>query len=120
MGHAAAVSRTSVLETASAALVAADDVRSLANTLAGEQMALKQHLEDIESRQRELAAALELNLAAIRAKADRADLAKLDADKADDDVTSLRLITLARSISSTTEPLDRNFLGRLRWLVMGR
>lgn len=115
MGHAAATARTSVLKTAASTLAAVEDVRSLGNALATEQGAIKARLDAAEQQQRELAAALELNLAVIRAKA-----AKLDADKADHDAMMAQIGNLDRGVSFAVEPLGRGFLGRLRWLVMGR
>lgn len=117
MGHAAATARTSVLRTAASTLAAVEDVRSLGNALATEQGAIKARLDAAEQQQREIAAALELNLAAIRAKADTGTvLSALSA--LEDGVLDAHKRIEARRVAD--EAVAISLWRRLRWLVTGR
>lgn len=123
MGHAAAKTRTAVLTTAAQSLQAVEEVRTLANALAAEQVALKAQLADLDARNRELAAALEQQLAAVRTKADASTVdAALVAVMAD--LTRVENSATGAHVRFSTDGrlrlLDAGWLGRLRWLVAGR
>lgn len=115
MGHAAAKTRTAVLTTAAQSLQAVEEVRTLANALAAEQVALKAQLAAAEQTIREQQQLLEECLKK------QGDLAK----HAVTEIGTLSLqVTKAHALIEQRRVADEAIAGslprRLRWLVFGR